>query len=212
MDPSVPVKAITEFLGSAQIFTQALEEVLDERVRSAADGALTRAQVKLLQLVAHTDARTISDVAAFLGISTAAASKSVDRLVRRGFFHRQEAPGDRRSIHLSLTDEGRSILSAFTVARDRALSEFFEPVPPEDLKKAAEVLDRLSLHIVQANTSTDVCFRCNVFFRDKCVLRESAGRSCYRHLRLDPPEKIKRLGDPGARPRAEGPGPRGRIE
>ncbi len=73
-----------DFLGSTHVFTSAVEEILEKGILEEIAGKrLTLSQFKLLRMVALTDARTISDVALFLGVSNAAASKAVDKLVRR---------------------------------------------------------------------------------------------------------------------------------
>ncbi|MCQ0025027.1 MarR family transcriptional regulator [Streptomyces somaliensis DSM 40738] len=50
---------------------------------------------------------TAKELAAGVMIGSAALTNRVDRLVARGFVARQAVPGDRRSLHIVLTDEGR---------------------------------------------------------------------------------------------------------
>jgi DNA-binding MarR family transcriptional regulator len=77
-------------------------------------------------------------------VSTAAASKAVDRLVRRGFLRRIEDQADRRIMHVMLTTLGRRILTAYESARRRELESVFALFLREDLDRAAELLDRIS--------------------------------------------------------------------
>ena len=73
-----------EFLSSARVFAWSVREVIEGTVlREVAGKNFTFSPLKLLYLVAHTDALNISDAATFLGVSPAAASKAVDKLVRR---------------------------------------------------------------------------------------------------------------------------------
>ena len=98
--------AIRDLLASASIFSSALDELMDERLQDVAEGRITFAQLKILTLVSHTDLIGVSDVASFLGVSPAAASKAVARLVENGLVERASAPDDRRVQHLSLTSDG----------------------------------------------------------------------------------------------------------
>jgi len=100
---AVPPQLMYDFLGSAQVFVTALSEIVEEKILSAVAGeTLTLSQFKLLKLVANTDAHSIGAVAAFLGVSNAAASKAVDKLVRRKMLLRTEGQEDRRESQLSL--------------------------------------------------------------------------------------------------------------
>ena len=75
---------INDFLGSTHVFASSVNDVIEERLlREVGPPQLTFSQFKLLKLVALTDAQTIGDVAAFLRVSNAAASKAVDKLSAR---------------------------------------------------------------------------------------------------------------------------------
>ena len=77
---------IHEFVGSAHLFSSALTEVLQAGLlRRVAGPRLNFSQLKLLQLLSVAKTQTIGELAAFLGVSNAAASKMVDKLVQRGF-------------------------------------------------------------------------------------------------------------------------------
>ncbi len=171
---------ISDFLGSANIFMFAVNDVFEERLlKEAVGGQLTVSQAKLMKLVNVTDAQTIGDVATFLGISNAAASKAVDKLVRRNLLRRKEGETDRRSIHLSLTEPGRNLLDTYDAIRQRKLEEVFGHVPPEDLRKAAELLNRFSTLIVDHSAKAeDICLQCGMYFPERCLLQELGGRDC----------------------------------
>jgi DNA-binding MarR family transcriptional regulator len=172
---------ISELLGSVQVFSSAMRDVLEEKLlREAARGRLTFSGLKLLKLVAFTDSHTIGDVAAFLGVSNTAASKAVDKLVRRRLLRRTEAHADRRASELSLTGEGRRLLSAYEAAKDQKLTEIFSSCVPEQLGGMVATLDRLSANIVNHTANPhELCFQCGIYFREKCLLRELVRRTCF---------------------------------
>jgi DNA-binding MarR family transcriptional regulator len=179
-DTNTP-EAINELLGSVQVFSWAVRNVLEEELlREAARGRLNFSRLKLLKLVAFTDSHTIGDVAAFLGVSNTAASKAVDKLVRRRLLRRTEGHVDRRASELSLTGEGRRLLSAYEAARDQKLTEIFNACGPEQLCGTIATLDRLSANIVDHTANPqELCFQCGIYFREKCQLRELVRRTCF---------------------------------
>jgi DNA-binding MarR family transcriptional regulator len=170
-----------DFLGSTHIFASAVEEVVERRLLDEIAGRhLTLSQFKLLRMVALTDAHTISDVALFMGVSNAAASKSVDKLVRRKLLRRAEGQPDRREIRLSLTESSRRLLAAYEEKKERKLAQVFRGFPNDELRRTARLLDRLSAGLVDHHTGPEeVCLQCGIYFRDKCVVRQLVKRNCF---------------------------------
>jgi DNA-binding MarR family transcriptional regulator len=171
---------IHDFLASAHVFAAAVtDEVEEALLRSTGGREITSSQLKLLKLISLTEAQTIGSVAAFLDVSAAAASKAVDRLVRKGLIARREGETDRRFINLALTDAGRRRLEAYESARRRRLLEMFGDFADEDLKRASALLDRLSLRVAEsAEGSGEVCLKCGIYFRRDCLVRRIEGRRC----------------------------------
>jgi DNA-binding MarR family transcriptional regulator len=174
---------INDFLGSTHVFAASVNDVIEERLlRDVGPPQLTFSQFKLLKLVAHTDAQTIGDVAAFLRVSNAAASKAVDKLVRQGLLVRKEDQGDRRAIQLSLTASSRRVLAAYNAAKDRKLASVFRQYSAEDLQRTAELLDRLTAGIVDHTAKEEeVCLQCGIYYRKKCLVRQLVRRNCIYH-------------------------------
>lgn len=172
---------IQEFLGSTHIFSAAVSDVVEERVLADVAGKrLTFPQFKLLRLVAVTDAHSIGDVASFLGVSNAAASKAVDKLVRRRLLRRAEGKADRRASHLSLTDQARRVVEAYEEARNRKMARLFQQFPAAELRRTTELLDRLSASLVDHGADAEeICLQCGIYFRDKCIVRQLVKRNCY---------------------------------
>lgn len=174
-------RSIHDFLGSAQIFASAVDDLVEKRLlREEAGSGLTLPQFRLLRMIALTDARTITDVAVFLGVSRAAASKAVDRMVRRKLIRRAEGEPDRRQISLSLTGAGERLLDSHEERRLRRLAEIFRAIPERELVRSAYVLDRLSAALMDSGSHHhEVCLRCGIYFRERCVVRRLAKRDCF---------------------------------
>jgi len=156
---------------------------MQEQLQEVASDRLTFSQLKLLKMVSLTGNYTVTDVASFLSVSNAAASRAVDRLVKRGLIDRAEAEADRRAVRLSLTQNGQQLLQRYDASSARVLRKLFGDLSPDQLRRTAKVLDQLSVSIVSRRAKGDqVCMRCGIHFRDRCLLRQSAEHNCHFHL------------------------------
>jgi DNA-binding MarR family transcriptional regulator len=177
-------QTISELLGSAHVFATAVGSVMDELLSHAVDNQLTPLQLKILRLLHLTDARGVADVAAFLGVSDAAASKSVDRLVRRKYVRRVEARNDRRSSQLSLSPAGQKLLEQYELAKFRKLKKVFKDFSPDELRNASQLMERLSKAIVtHSRNLAGVCLQCGIHLRERCLVREAASTECAYQMR-----------------------------
>ena len=176
-------RIINDFLASMHIFSSAVDELMVEHVREEIGNEVTISQLRLLKLVASTNVESISEVATFCRVTNAAASKAVDRLVRRGFLLREESKSDRRVSELSLTPKASELLQRYEKVQHGVLEGLFRQFMPEDFIKTAELLDKLSADIVELESAPpELCFRCGIYFREKCLLRDVVKRTCYYHL------------------------------
>jgi DNA-binding MarR family transcriptional regulator len=165
----------------------------EEILREVAGESLTFSQLKLLFLQSRTEGHTIGDAATFLGVSNAAASKTVEKLVRRKMLARTEVLQDRRASQLCLTEESRRLLHAYDTARQRKAAEAFNQIELEELQRTAELLDRLSAIIVQhsAEPPAEICLQCEIFYRDNCRFGELSRRKCfYQRHKSDEQERL----------------------
>lgn len=170
-----------EFLSSARVFAWSVREIMERAVlREVAGDKLTFSQMKLLYLVAHTDTLRIGDAAAFLNVTCAAASKAVDKLVRRKLLRRVSPQEDRRTIRLALTETSRRLMEAYQRARDIRARAAFDQFAPEELRRTSELLDRLAGAFVAGSSEPDaVCMQCEIYFRDRCRFGEFGRRNCF---------------------------------
>lgn len=185
MENNTVEQLMSELLGSAHLFVSAMTGIMEQKLLSETTGKrLTPSQLKILKLLHLTDARNVGDVAAFLGVSNAAASKSLDRLVRQKYLHRTEARGDRRSSELSLTASGKRFLGQYEAAKDRKLVKIFRDVAPGDLRRAAGLLEHLTKAIVTHSANPEeICLQCGIYLHQRCLVREAMRAECSYQIR-----------------------------
>ncbi len=186
MSNSVAPNVIYEFLSGARVFAKAVRDVIEGSVLQEVAGAkLSVPQLKLLYLVAHVDSVTIGDAAAFLGVSSSAASKTVEKLVRRRLLRRTDIQGDRRSSHLSPTESSRRLLIMYEGARNQKAIEIFSQYSPDVLRHIAELLDHLACGIASRRTGATedaTCMQCEIYFREHCRFGQLGARKCFYQL------------------------------
>jgi len=94
----------------------------------------------LMRLYYHGDC-PISNIGDNLGITAAAASQMVDRLVQNGLLQREEDPEDRRVKRVTLTTNGKALVQEGVEARMKWLRDL-ETALPES--KHREIIASLS--------------------------------------------------------------------
>jgi DNA-binding MarR family transcriptional regulator len=111
-------------------------------------------QYSTLMRLHHDPHCGVTDVGGLLGISKAAASQLVDKLVQQRLVERTEAEHDRRVKQLTLTKKGRALIQASVQARLGWAEALGESLLPErraaiieamqDMVAAAQGLDELA--------------------------------------------------------------------
>ncbi|GAA1079681.1 MarR family transcriptional regulator [Tsukamurella spumae] len=74
-----------------------------------AEHDLTVEHFRALRLLAAVEGATVGELAARTGTTPSSTTRLVDRLVERNLAYRRPAPGDRRSVLLSISDTGRDV-------------------------------------------------------------------------------------------------------
>lgn len=174
------IERIQQVMGASHLFCTTVNELLERTLDEASDEQLVLSQVKLLLLIARPGQRfKVTDVADFLGVTNAAASRAIDRLVQRGLIDRTVSKEDRRAVDLSLTPSSRELLNRFTEIRNQELLEVLGDFPMEKLVAAAELLDELSVRLARLEQEDEPrCLRCGIHFRNGCVMRDVLDREC----------------------------------
>jgi len=102
-------------------------------------GPLTRAQWALVRRLVDGPV-PVGLLAQRLDISTAGATRMLDKLEECGYVKRERQEGDLRQVSASLTDKGREALrEAWTVYLER-IQEAVEPLSDDDLERWYRIL------------------------------------------------------------------------
>ncbi|MFQ5407787.1 MAG: MarR family winged helix-turn-helix transcriptional regulator [Anaerolineales bacterium] len=129
-----------------------MQRSMREFKRFMEESGLTPAQIHTLMRLHFRGECGISQIGSHLGVTNAAASQMVDRLVQRGLVDRSEAPYDRRVKQLMLTDDGRALVQQSIDARQRWLEALTTSLDPEQQAAITTALILLTAAARQAES------------------------------------------------------------
>jgi DNA-binding MarR family transcriptional regulator len=112
-------------------------------VRNARETGLSMSQVATLFQLSHRGSLAVSEIGDSLGVSNAAASQLLDRLVQQELVTRKENPQDRREKMLIITEKGQDFLLESIHSREVWLERLMVTLSPEEQEKVAEALEIL---------------------------------------------------------------------
>ncbi len=104
---------------------------------------LSMTQVGALFTIRHKGSAGVSDLADELGITSAAASQMLERMVQQELITRTEDPGDRRLKQIVLTDKGRQVVQESIDAREGWLDQLAAIMSADEKKQVTAALDLL---------------------------------------------------------------------
>ena len=136
------VKPFSEVLGEwAEVF---MHRSFRDFKRFMDEAGLSPTQVNALMRLYHGKLCGVSDIGGHLGITNAAASQMVERLVQMGLLERSEDRQDRRARKLELTGQGRALVERGIEARRAWMESLTTNLTAEQQSMIAEALSMLT--------------------------------------------------------------------
>jgi MarR family transcriptional regulator, lower aerobic nicotinate degradation pathway regulator len=110
--------------------------------RLAAEHDMSIVQARLLGVLRDRKP-TMNELASLLALDKSSASGLVDRAQRRGLVVRVPSRTDRRSVLVSLTDDGRALVSAVASRFESDVSTLLSGLPPSDRRALSGLISRV---------------------------------------------------------------------
>jgi DNA-binding MarR family transcriptional regulator len=108
----------------------------------AAERDLSIIQTRLLGVLRDRKP-TMHELARFLGLDKSSVTGLVDRAERRGLVVRVPSTTDRRAVLVSLTDDGRSLVSQAAARFEADVSTLLSRLPPRERDTLSRIISRL---------------------------------------------------------------------
>jgi DNA-binding MarR family transcriptional regulator len=117
-------------------------------IQYAKASGLSMSQMSTLMFLKRKGSSGVSDIGEDLGITSAAASQMLDRLVQQGLIQRSEDPHDRRLKHIILSERGREVMQEGIRARQEWQDQLVTLLTPDEME---QVIAALRILIDKAN-------------------------------------------------------------
>jgi DNA-binding MarR family transcriptional regulator len=120
------------------------------------ESGLSMSQIGALFQVHRRGTCGVSDIGDGLGITSAAASQMLDRMVQQGLIERSEDPHDRRVKQIILTEKGREILLESIHARQGWLDDLAAMMTPKEQEQIVAALRIMIEKATQLDTQPEL--------------------------------------------------------
>jgi len=139
-------------MSSTKVFSEVMREWSEVFMRHSGrdfrqfmlDNSLSFSQVSVLMRLAHGGKSGVSDIGEEMGVTNAAASQAIERLVQQGLVTRSEDPQDRRAKQLVLTEKGCDLVRRAIEARSRWIEGLTAALNPQEQDLIIDALGLLT--------------------------------------------------------------------
>lgn len=174
-------------LRQSHIFASVVREILEVKlIREVSPVPLTLSQFHLLKLMFLNGEHQVGEVADFLGVSSPAATKNIDKLEALGLVVRTPSKGDRRATLLSVSSKGHRLVKRYEELTSARLARVLAKFRPEELDELCRLLERFSLSLLEkelAAGGNGVCLRCDAYVQSGCPVGRLRGGCPYEKAR-----------------------------
>jgi DNA-binding MarR family transcriptional regulator len=166
---------------SADLFVLVLEKTLTGQVlEDDFDGHVTSSQLLALRYLALNEQPLMSDLADGLGISYPAATKTVERLVKKGLAAREDDPMDRRVVRVNLTKDGMRLVRRILAEKNARFHRILQNMRAEDrqaLLGGVEAFVTVALETMDTdNVAAAICLHCGAEHSPDCTVEATLAR------------------------------------
>ena len=125
----------------AEVF---MRRSMHDFVRLRKESGLSMSQLSTLFRLHHAEECGVTDIGEHLGITNAAASQMVDRLVGDGLLERSEDPDDRRAKIITLTPKGSNLIQESINSRRRWMEALTNNLTYDEQEAISAALTKLT--------------------------------------------------------------------
>ena len=108
---------------------------------------LSNVEMHTLDAIGPYEARTMTETANDLGITTGTLTVAIDRLVKKGYVVRKRDEADRRIVRISLTKNGKLACRIHAKFHAVLAKRILEPYSPEEQKQLIKMVSEIDDYI-----------------------------------------------------------------
>jgi DNA-binding MarR family transcriptional regulator len=173
-------RRISEYI---RVLSQILYDVIEHNyLLDITPGTLSKTQFTILKILHATGSYNVSELADILRISRAAVSKNVEKLVRTRLVRRKITQSDRRTVEISLTKQGVSLIEDYEKQRLQKQQDALHGFTPQEISKFSDLLAKYVRNSLSLQDNIDlICLQCGGSIRNECNYREHEKKCRYYH-------------------------------
>jgi DNA-binding MarR family transcriptional regulator len=115
---------------------------------------ITMPQFIVMNFLNRRGESSMTDLAHFINVTTAAVTGMVDRLVRDGYVARSNDPKDRRIIRIALTAKGARVVKLMLEDQRKIMIEMFGMISPSERRQYLKILEHIQHHIKEKEAAS----------------------------------------------------------
>ena len=140
----MPERHADDFLDSLGEWEQTfMNRSMERLIPYVKEQGLSMSQVGALFHLQRIRTCAISDIGDELGVTNAAASQLLDRLVQQGLITRTEDPSDRRAKRIELSEKGELVIRGTIKARQSWFTALSAAMNPKERERTIAVMRML---------------------------------------------------------------------
>lgn len=120
-----------------------IEKDIIKKISDMDIGDLTIAEIGIMDAIGLNSEKTIKEIAQQLEVAVSTPTKTMDRLVKKGYIIRKTSDQDRRMVVSTLTEKGHDALIKVTTMRQEKIMEFTKKLTTEEIDQLLLILDKL---------------------------------------------------------------------
>jgi len=178
------------FLRNSHIFSSAVREIFETKyLVDTCREPISLQQFHLLKLITLNGQHQIGQIADFLGVSSPAATKNIDKLERLGFVTRVRSQVDRRATLLMATAKARDLVNRYEMHKLQRISPLLDEFARSEIAEMSRLLERFSVLLYAREVQEDgYCLRCAVYGEPNCPIGQLLGNCPYEKVRSRTPK------------------------
>ena len=176
------------FLRNSHIFSSAVHEIFETKyLKDTCSERISLPQFHLLKLISLSGQHQIGKIADFLGVSSPAATKSIDKLERLGFVRRTACTTDRRATMLTATGKARELVNRYESHKLERLAPLIDKFSHDEIAELTRLMERFAVLLYAREMKEDgYCLRCAVYGERNCPIGQILGNCPYEKVRSRP--------------------------
>lgn len=121
---------------------------------NAVDNALSVSQLRVLSQLGEADeALTVTELAQKQCLALSTMTRNVDVLIRRGWVSKVTGTADKRTVNITLTENGQSLREKIEATNLALLNRAFRNVHPSERVERAAALNRVAASLEEVTRS-----------------------------------------------------------